>query len=387
MTKCDQTRAALDKRRRDAMTLRVGVNARTFVEREPGGAIQAAKKTTRVLVERDDTDIVLFGHPTIASEFPDTTVVSDYFRWRSQEFGVVWERTVLSRLARKADIDVLYCPNGNAPLTDQPFGVITCIHDVNALKGMSSGIHQLYRKATIPRVARLSDSVVTVSEFSKREIVDKTGISPDDISIVYNGVDDIYHEDGDGQPVDLPENYVLYVGAMNPRKNVSRAVEAFCRFADYTDDKYKFVLVGPGNKRVFKDFNVPKDDRIVTPGYLSQAELKHAYTHADVFLYPSLYEGFGLPPLEAMACGTPVVVSDVASLPEVVGDAGEYVDPFDVAEIVRGIEKVVGDSEYRENLVRAGKERAKSFTWERAGELVYLSLQQVSDAGVSVREV
>jgi len=358
------------------MTLRVGVNARTFLEPEPGGAIQAAKKTTRALVERDDTEVVLFGHPTIAGEFPDTTVVSDYFRRRSQEFGVVWERTILPKLARDAGIDVLYCPNGNAPLTEQPFGVVTCIHDVNALKGMSSGIHQLYRKATIPRVARLSDRLVTVSEFSKREIVDEIGISPEKVSVVYNGVDDIYRDDGEGESIDLPENYVLYVGALNPRKNVFRAIQAFLGFADRTEADYKFVIVGPGNKRVFKDFDIPEDDRIVTPGFLSQPELKYAYTHAELFLYPSLYEGFGLPPLEAMACGTPVVVSDATSLPEVVGDAGEYVDPYDVNNIRRGIEDIASNDAYRETLVNAGRKHVESFTWQQTGEQIRLVLHE-----------
>ncbi len=289
---------------------------------------------------------------------------------------MLWERTALPRLALSENIDILFCPNGNAPLTNQPYPVVTCIHDVNAIKGFTSGVHQSYRRATIPRVACTSDRIVTVSEFSKSEIVDTVGTDPEKISVIYNGIDDIFHEEGDGDPVTLPEPYVLYVGSINPRKNISRAIEAFQEFDGSADLDYSFVLVGPGNKDIFDSLEIPEDDRIVTPGFLSQSELKYAYRHAELFLYPSLYEGFGLPPLEAMACGTPVVVSDAASLPEVVGNAGEYVDPFDIDDIASGIQRVVTDESHRRILVGRGYDRAENFTWTGVStELVNLFTQ------------
>jgi len=359
------------------MTLRVGVNARTFTEPEPGGAVQAAKKLTSALIEREDVDVVLFGHETVRSEFPETHVSSQFYYDKSQVFGVLWERTLLPLLACRQEIDVLLCPNGNAPLTDQPFPVVTCIHDVNAINGFTSGIHRAYRRATIPRVAHVSNRIVTVSEFSKSEITESIEVDPEKVTVVYNGVDDIFHEDSAGTSVELPEPYVLYVGSMNPRKNVSRAVEAFQQFEANANADYSFVLVGPGNKDIFDALEVPEDDRIVTPGFLSQPELKYAYAHADVFLYPSLYEGFGLPPLEAMACGTPVVVSDAASLPEVVGGAGEYVDPYDVGDIRQGIEAIVDDESRYQQLVQAGEKRAETFTWDRTGKRVRQALESV----------
>lgn len=350
------------------MTLRVGVNARTFSESEPGGAVQAAMKMTHALAQQADTEVILFGHESIGSNFDQLRVVSDLCRWESQEFGVVWERLILPSLARREAVDVLFCPNGNAPLTEQPFRVVTCIHDVNAMKRFSGGVHQVYRGATIPRVARLSDHLVTVSEFSKAEITNELGIPPEKISVVYNGVDELYHTDGGGTPIDIPDPYVLYVGSLNPRKNISRAIEAFQEFIENNESEHRFVLIGPGNKRVFDSLNVPENDRIVTPGFLSQSKLKYVYTQADMFLYPSLYEGFGLPPLEAMACGTPVVVSDAASIPEVVGEAGEFVDPFNVADIARGLMRVSNNDVYRDHLVKKGKERVERFTWKNTGE-------------------
>ncbi|TQQ83366.1 glycosyltransferase family 1 protein [Halonotius terrestris] len=350
------------------MTVRIGVNARTFTEAQPGGAVQAAMKLTRTIHERRSVELLLFGHESIRTDFPDIPVVSNYYFRPTQSFGVAWERTVLPWLAKHHDIDVLFCPNGNSPLTPQPYPVVTCIHDVNALNGFTNGLHSLYRKATVPIVARISDHIVTVSSFSKSEIVDKLDVQSDTVSVVYNGVDDFYYGSDNYSTIDVPKRYILYVGSVNYRKNISRAIEAFTRFANDSAAEYKFVLVGPRNKSIFNKLNISEDDRIVSLGFLSQPELKFVYTNAAVLLYPSLYEGFGLPPLEAMACGTPVIVSNTTSFPEIIGDAGEQVDPHDVDSIASGIDAVLSDSHYRQQLIERGRNRSFRFKWNRSAE-------------------
>lgn len=349
--------------------MKIGINARTFSASEPGGAVQTAMRLTEELDTRDP-ELVLFGHPSIASQFPDLPVASRGYVHDSQPFGVIWERTVLPYLARKHDVDVLFCPNGNAPLHRTSYPVVMQIHDVNALKGYSSRIHQAYRRVAVPRGARVADAVLTVSEFSKREIVSQIGIDPSKIQVAYNGLHEEFHTPGEGTPCEMPESYVLYVGAMNPRKNVSGLVEAFHRLDGSADVPDRLVLVGPENDLIFKEVDIDDTTDVLTPGYLTRGELKYAYTHADLFAYPSLYEGFGLPPLEAMACGTPVVAGDAASLPEVLGDAAELVDPHDMAAIADGMRRVLGDPEYAEELVRRGREQAAKYTWERTANAV-----------------
>jgi glycosyltransferase involved in cell wall biosynthesis len=349
--------------------MRVGVNGRAFAVDEPGGAVQAAVRLTRELARRD-ADVVVFGHDSLDAQFPDLPVVSRGYLHDSQPFGVVWERAVLPRLARAHDVDVLFCPNGNGPLVDPSVPVVVQIHDVNALEGYSSRLHRTYRRLTVPRSARVADAVVTVSEFSKRELVSWIGVSPDDVYVAYNGVDETFREPGEGTPFDCPESFVLYVGAMNPRKNVGRLVRAFRRL-----EAEKLLLVGPENDLIFDDLSIRPGEDVVTPGYLTRGELKYAYTHADAFVYPSLYEGFGLPPLEAMACGTPVVAGNAAALPEVLGDAAAFVDPYDVEDIADGMRRVLNDAEFAEELVERGHERAKRYTWERAGETVLETLR------------
>ena len=357
--------------------MRVGVNGRTFTTDEPGGAVRVAVRLTRELSRRD-VDVVLFGHDSLASQFPDVPVVSRGYRHDSQPFGVVWERTVLPRLARESGVDVLFCPNGNGPLFDPGVPVVVQVHDVNALEGYSSRLHRTYRRLTVPRAARVADALVTVSEFSKRELVSLLDVSPKDVHVVYNGVDEAFHEPVDLTALDCPDSFVLSVGAMNPRKNVERLVEAHRRLLATTDLPHELLLVGPDHAMIFDDLSVPTDDAVLTPGYLTREELKCAYARADAFVYPSLYEGFGLPPLEAMACGTPVVAGDATALPEVLGDAAAFVDPHDVGDIADGMRRVLDDAAFAEELVRRGRERVRRYTWERAGDSLLNVLEGVA---------
>lgn len=362
--------------------MKVGVNARTFSVDEPGGAVQAAKTVTTELASRSAIDLVLFGHGSIAEEFPGVTIDDSQYPVSSQVYGLAWERSVLPRLAARHEVDVLYCPNGNGPLHEIPCPVVMCIADVNAQRGLSSPVQRLYRRATVPRAAVVADALVTISEFSKGEIVEVMGISPKKIETVYYGIDPLFCSDEPGDSLDLPTEYILFVGAMNPRKNIERLVRAFDLLKHRTDLAHKLVLIGPQNKTVFQELEIEATDDLVLPGFVSKEQLKFAYDNASLFAYPSLYEGLGLPPIEAMACGTPVLSSNVTSLPEVIGDAGELVDPRSTATIADGMERVLTDREYRDRLVERGRKRAARFTWEQAADrIVQLFKEIVYGAG------
>lgn len=358
----------------------IGINARTFIVEEPDGVVQTAINISRELHQSPDCNVELYGHEDAEKWFNSVDVHGPYYYSQSPFFGVIWERTVLPRIAKRQSPDILLCPNGNPPLTSsESYQTVVYIHDVNALKDMSSSIHGAYRRATIPRSASIADSVITVSEFSKQQIASEISITPEKISVIHNGIDDYYRESSPGSPCDLPESYLLYVGAMNPRKNVTGVVESFRQFKDEYDTPHKLVLIGPENRLVYDEFELDGlSDDIVTPGYLPIEELKYAYRNADVFLFLSHYEGFGLPPLEAMACGTPVIASDTSSLPEVLGGAARLVDPNDTGEIADTINDVLSDEEQQETLVKRGRERASRFTWERAGEELRSVCQDVT---------
>lgn len=357
--------------------MKVGINARTFSVPQPDGAVQTAMKLTRELIANSSVELILFGHASITERFPDTTIDSSLYLPCSQAYGVVWERSVLPWLASKHDIDVLLCPNGNAPPTPLHCHVVEYIHDVNAQKGMSSGIHQLYRKTMVPLGARNSDAIVTVSEFSKREIVRNLPVAPDDVSVVYNGIDDFYLREGGSEPMELPDSYILYVGAMNPRKNVQGLIRAYQRLRSERDIRHKLVLIGPENKTVYKRLDIEDTDGgIITPGFIPKPQLKYAYEQADVFVYPSKYEGFGLPPLEAMACGTPVIASNATSLPEILGNTAALVDPSDTEAIADSISSIISHPEQDGFEPKNGSNHAQQFTWDRTTDHLMTVINQ-----------
>ncbi|MFC6765366.1 glycosyltransferase family 4 protein [Natrinema soli] len=348
--------------------MKIGINARTFAVDEPGGAVQVSINHTKHLIDRSDTDVVLFGHESLASLFSNSEIDSSLYLPNSQVYGLLWERTALPYLIKKHDLDVLYCPNGNAPVTSVACPVVMCIHDVNALKGWSNGIHQVYRRIAVPRGAKVADRIVTVSEFSKHEITKKIDISSERVEVVYNGIDPLFFSSDSGEELMLPDDYILFVGSMNPRKNIQGVISAFEEVKQTECIPHKLVIIGPDNKSIFKNIEIEKEDHIVMPGFVTDKQLKYAYENADVFVYPSLYEGFGLPPLEAMACGTPVIASNRTSLPEILDDAAVLVPPRKISDIASTIATITTDVEYHSKLAKKGKNHAEKYTWENSND-------------------
>lgn len=237
-------------------------------------------------------------------------------------------------------------------------------------------------KMSLEKTCERADHIITISEFSKREIIKYLGIPEGKISIMPCGVDlSIYHPDYSEEMIvktlgkyNVPRNYLLYLGTLEPRKNIVRMIEAYSLAKEKNTDIPKLVMAGGKGwvySRIFETVHRLKlEDDIIFTGYISEFDVPMLMKGARAFLFPSLYEGFGMPPLEAMACGTPVLVSNVASLPEVVGEASIKVDPFSVESIKSGIELITYDESIRIELSQKGLERAKMFTWDRAAQVL-----------------
>ena len=223
----------------------------------------------------------------------------------------------------------------------------------------------------IPRSAR----IITGSYYTKDEIVKFLRYDPAKIDVIYHGVDHTIfkpHEEAVRSAFsvsrNLPKKYLLFVGSIEPRKNLLKTVLAYNQLPHDFKKEFKFVLAGFSgwnNTEVMAAIEREKEN-ITYLGYLSDLELAYLYNGASLLVYPSLYEGFGLPPLEAMACGTPVVVSRVASLPEVCGDTAFYIDPHTIESIVEGMYTVATDDAMRKSMAQKGLARAKEFTWEES---------------------
>jgi glycosyltransferase involved in cell wall biosynthesis len=217
--------------------------------------------------------------------------------------------------------------------------------------------------------------VLTVSEFSKQEILEWAGLPEEKVLVVGNGVGSEFSPEGKRHVPGYP--YLFYVGNFKPHKNLERLLKAFARSG--LPGEVRLLCTGNPDEpslRLIRDMGL--ENCVIFKGVIPDEELPAYYRGALALVFPSLYEGFGLPALEAMACGTPVVTSGITALPEVVGDAAVVVDPYDVESIAWGIRRVVEDNTLREELCRKGIERAKHFSWDRTAELTWKVLQEAS---------
>ena len=277
--------------------------------------------------------------------------------------GHLWEQAVLP--ARAADCALIYSPANMAPVASRRNVVV--IHDAAALRHPEaySGAYATYHRLILPLLARRARLVLTVSEFSARELVELLGADPARIRVIPNGVEERFRPDADPEPArrrhDLGRPYVLAVGTSSARKN-HLALDASARALD----REGIDLVVAGSDRGYLRGADAEPRRL---GYVSEADLPGLYSGALALAMPSLHEGFGLPCLEAMASGTPVVIAPRGALPETCGDAALSADPGDPPAFAQTLLAAARDDALRARLVPAGLRRASSFSWTRTAEL------------------
>lgn len=297
----------------------------------------------------------------------------------SPPYSVTEQLRIPLRLYRE-QIDVFHAPHYVLPpLT--PCRSIVTIHDCIHLmfpQYLPSRLAYAYARLMLWAASRRANRILTVSETSKRDIVRFLGVPSSRVVIIPNGIDERFSTPPCEEEVSrvreryqLDAPFVLYAGNIKPHKNLERLIDAFYRVRqDGLDEDLRLLLIGDEIskyatlRRAVHRYQLHKYVRFL--GFVPDETLAVLYRLAHVFVFPSLYEGFGLPPLEAMASGTPVVTSNVSSLPEVVGDAAMLVDPYDPAAIADAIRQVLTEPELRADLRRRGLDRAREYSWERS---------------------
>lgn len=298
--------------------------------------------------------------------------------------GTLWSQLELPRHAKNG---VLWSPANAGPI-HHACHVVT-IHDAAVLdhpEWFSARFAAWYR-FLLPRLAKNAVRILTVSEFSRERLAETLAMDPERISVVPNGVDTRFETIRPDaaetvlKRLGLPRNYVLALGSLEPRKNIGGLLSAWTLLLARKEiDEDVHLVVAGGKSSLFRDAKLPAlPERVVLTGYVTDEDLPALYSRALAFVYPSLYEGFGLPPLEAMACGAPVVTSGSTSIPEVTGNAALYVDPHETESIAEGLRLVLGDADLRASLRAAGLERAKVFSWDDSARLVWNHLTEVAD--------
>ncbi len=286
----------------------------------------------------------------------------------------------IARIARQHRLSVVHDPTGVSPFLapgwPRTVKRLVTIHDMIPFvhPETHTSLTNLLFHHYIRRSLAYVDGIITVSEASKRDILRFYQIPDDRVHVIYNGVAPEFSPrprcevESAMRRYRISGPYILSVGALQERKNLATLFRAYRQLLE-NGVRHQLVIVGKeawrteGTFRALRELGL--EEQVVLTGFVDDADLPAIYSGADVFVFPSLYEGFGLPPLEAMACGTPVITANTSSLPEIVGDAGVLVDATDVQGFMAGIQTILDDTSRRHQLAQSGLERASVFSWER----------------------
>jgi glycosyltransferase involved in cell wall biosynthesis len=303
-----------------------------------------------------------------------------------------WEQISLPLIAMRDRLDVLHCPGNSAPILIHPSTkLVITIHDVMYLFSskqlqksplLYQRFGRLYLKWVVPIVAKRASKIITVSSVSRNDIYQYISIPTDRVSVIWSAANEACKQTTNIELLNairikfnLGSTFLLALGALDPRKNTANIIKAFALLKNTHFCDVKLAIVGLDHLGIKKynqladDYGISSD--VVFTGFVLDSELVALYNAADCLLYPSLYEGFGLPVLEAMACGTPVITSACGSIPEIAGDAALMVDPHDLDAIAAAMMKMMTDKELYNSLVQKGKRRAELFSWQLAAEQTF----------------
>jgi glycosyltransferase involved in cell wall biosynthesis len=296
-------------------------------------------------------------------------------KWWLPRFWTLGRLSLEMKFGKKKP-DVLFVPAHTIPLLTPKRTVVT-VHDIGFehFEHLYPWADKLYHRFSIQVIKRKADRILTVSNYSKKDIVDFYNIPKHKVEVVLNGFDNEKYKEMDVADKELEQfkifgKYILFIGRLEEKKNTRRLVQAFAKFKNkYSKDEHKLVLVGKqgfGFDRVvevIEQYNL--QDQVIMPGWVSDSDLPKLLNRASLFIFPSLFEGFGIPVVEAMACGCPVVCSKTTSLPEASGAAALMFDPENIEEMVSRIEQVLLNPVVSESLTEKGLNHAARFSWQK----------------------
>jgi glycosyltransferase involved in cell wall biosynthesis len=374
--------------------LRIGVNA-LFLQRPLTGMGQHLFHLLKGLDEYDDqnTYVLLsprFKHssvsrfPQLSDRFQNKEVVSALRRFGENFESLWWEQVGMVRACHREKIELLHCPYFAAPYF-LPARTVVTVHDVITLVMPEYRVRRESRmySSLVAFTVRRADAIITVSDYSKRDIMRTLQIPEDRIHVIGNAVDSSYRPISDGRMVEsvrerygIGPKYILYFGGFDVRKNVGRLLEAYAALPHSTREEYQLVIAGrlpfvghplyPDPRPRIKELGL--EDQVVVTGQIREQDKAPLYSAATLYVFPSLYEGFGMPVLEAMACGATVITSNLSALPEVAGDAACLVDPYDTQAISQAIGELLENETMRSELRERALARAQHFSWKRVAQ-------------------
>jgi len=353
--------------------MKVAIDARALTY-EPSGVGVYTRTLVQGLAQRDDEDqyLLISNRPVISLDLPPHVSVNDH----PFPVGNLWLQARCPAILRREKVDLFHGTNFLSPLL-APCPTVLTVHDLSSF--LFPKMHTWRNNAVqrlLPAAIRRAKRVIAISENTKRDLIKRLHVPGEKIRVVHNAlpeniarVDDEAKLQAIRRKLSLPETYFLFVGTLEPRKNLVRLLEAFAAYRNRNGNRTQMVLVGAegwGGSDVHDAHRrLGLGDTVRFAGYIAQDDLPAVYSLARALVMPSVYEGFGLPAIEAMACGTPVVAAANSGLVEVVGEAALTVDHRNVDQLAQKLMDVDHDADLRERCVQAGLRRAKEFGVER----------------------
>jgi glycosyltransferase involved in cell wall biosynthesis len=373
--------------------MKIAVNTRLLLKNKMEGiGVHAFNVLKRITVNHPEHQFLFLFDRKYSEEFifsSNITPVVLYPQARHPLLFYWWFEYSVARTLNQVKPDIFYSPDGFLSLNTKVPSV-PVIHDLNYEhypKDMPRTASWYYRHFS-PLFAAKAKRIITVSEFSKQDIVQHYNIAPDKIDVVYNAADSHYVRMEENEKKEIRteysdgEEYFLYVSALHPRKNVKRLLEAFDKVKERSGSPIKLVLVGPHyfkNSEMEKVYQTMKfKNDVIFTGRLNVEKLSKVMGAAFSLVYVSYFEGFGIPLVEAMQCGIPVIASNITSIPEVTKDAARMVDPFSADSIAEGMLEILKNASIRQNLIEKGHERCAFFSWDKTAQLTWQSLEKAT---------
>jgi len=364
--------------------MRIGIDAHLASYELRGMGKYVLQLVSGLAMADDRDEYVVYGNSKIFPKLKGCPNIK--FRDPGGMAYPLWEQFVLPLWVRQDRLELLHCLANTAPFAlPRHIKVVITVHDVMYLLPSSvlstsnvfrQRLGNFYRRLVVPRMARRADRIITDSEFSKQEIAEYLGILPHRIHVIYLGIDPhmasladaitLLPKEIGGESLDSP--FILALGAGDPRKNTLAVIRAYgSRWRDFPNQE-KLVIVGLRDWRSSAAYRLVRQlglsKKVLFAGYVSEELLVWLYTSSRCFLYPTLYEGFGFPPLEAMACGVPVITSDRTSVSEIAGDAAIFVDPCSDESIGNALLRLLSDEPLRRQLIQKGRAQVQKFNWQ-----------------------
>lgn len=302
---------------------------------------------------------------------------------------LMWDQFGVPKLAKDHKIDILHQPSFSAPIFYSGKVVVT-VHDLIAIK-FGSDIPFFSRQffsRWMPFSYRKADKIIAISEHTKKDIIKYLHINENKIKVIPLAADEKYQQINDKLRLEKIKskyrtgaNYLLHIGTLNPRKNLGFMIDVFAQIANRYPN-YNLVITGKEGWYYENLYQQVRDlglvNRVIFTGYIEEQDKVDLYNGAAIFVFPSIYEGFGLPPLEAMSCGIPVISSNTSSMPEVIDNAGILLSPTDKNSWIKAIRLIIDDAKIRKNLQAKGLERAKKFSWKKSAQETLKVYEEIS---------